>query len=414
MNHRSFRLPRWWAVFLLLLIAATYRLWTPQNLVPPVPLVRLPDPLPAFFTWCPVFFLVSALLAVACFPSRLRFCWWIVAASLAAAFLLDQHRLQPWAYQSAIYATVFASVPDAVRSRRLLLPLAISVYLYSGLGKLDYQFAHSVGQDLINTATRPLGGLPEAMGSTTRAKIALLLPATELLIGFGLIFRRLRRPAGVLVIAMHVTLVVLLGPWGMNHSHGVLLWNLLLIVQAWMLFVRPVDGSSDVDAKPTEDQRLQRQEHPRRRNLFCLPAMALIAIALVAPLFERSGYWDHWLSWALYSPHSSRVDVEIHRSATDLLDRSIVPFLEPDRDEDGWHKLSLSRWSLQTLGVPVYPQARYQLGLVCEVASRYQLGDAVRGRIGGVSDRWSGRRSVRFAIGRDELKEAKDEFWLGD
>jgi hypothetical protein len=357
--------------------------------------------------WLSVVSLVGSLVGCA-LGSNPRL-WWIVAVSLAASFVLDQHRLQPWAYQSMIYATLFASLPWPV-ARRWMMPLAISVYVYSGLGKLDFQFAHSVGQELIAVATRPCGGLPENLSQEMRAALALILPAGECLTGLCLIPRRVRPVAGSLLIAMHGVLIASLGPWGLNHSWGVLIWNSLLIVQAWFLFVRPSENSG-VREPPTS--RSAERRPANRLAVGRLLSRGLVAVVIVAPLWERSGYWDHWLSWALYAPHSSRVDVDIHRSAFERLDRSLRNALEADDDQDGWQRLSLSRWSLESLGVPIYPQARYQLGLTREIARRHQLGDAVRVKIRGPSDRWSGERSAEWALGQKELDRASRQFWLG-
>ena len=91
----------------------------------------------------------------------------------------------------------------------------------------------------------------------------------------------------------------------------------------------------------------------------------------------------------------------------------MVGALEADDDGDGWRRLSLSRWSLDCVGVPIYPQARYQLGLTSEIARRHQLGDAVRVKIRGTSDRWTGERTAEWAIGQKELDRASERFWLG-
>ena len=370
-------------------------------------MISIPEQWSVVIQWLSVVSLVVSL--VCCALGRDPRLWWIVAASLAVSFVLDQHRLQPWAYQSMIYATLFASLPWPV-ARRWMMPLAISVYVYSGLGKLDFQFAHSVGQEMIAVATRPFGGLPKNLSQEMRAALALILPAGECLTGLCLVPRRLRPVAGSLLIAMHGVLIALLGPWGLNHSWGVLIWNSLLIVQAWFLFVRPTEP-------------LGASEPPKSRSAECRPAnrlavggwlaRGLVAIVIVAPLLERSGYWDHWLSWALYAPHSSRVDVDIHQSALEPLDNALRNALLADDDQDGWRRLSLSRWSLESLGVPIYPQARYQLGLTRAIARRYQLGDAVRVKIRGPSDRWTGERSVEWALGQQELNRASRQFWLG-
>jgi hypothetical protein len=412
---------------------------------------RVPESWSMVIEGVSIVLLVGSL--VVCALGGNRRCWWIVAAALTTSIVLDQHRLQPWAYQSMIYATLFASLPWPA-ARRWMMPLAISVYVYSGLGKLDYQFAHSVGQEMIAAATRPFGGLPENLSQQMRASLALILPAGECLAGLCLILKRLRPIAGSLLIAMHAVLIGLLGPWGLNHSWGVLIWNALLIVQAWFLFVRPGDVPS---ASAAQTPGSGEQEHTNRRasgelagtapqvvlpaglaaavagsakiqhrrvgesevwrlrlqNAGQCLARGLVIIALVAPLVERAGYWDHWLSWALYAPHSSRVDVDIHRSAQASLSESLRCALQADDDGDGWQRLSLSAWSLKSLAVPIYPQARYQLGLTCEIAERYQLGAAVRAKIRGPADRWSGERSVEWVLGQSELRHASESYWLG-
>ena len=209
-------------------------------------------------------------------------------------FVLDQHRLQPWAYQSMIYATLFASLPWPI-ARRWMTLLAISVYVYSGLGKLDYQFAHTVGQELIGVAARPFGGLPESISGQMRSVVALALPAAECLTGLCLIPRRLRPIAGSMLIAMHGVLIGLLGPWGLNHSWGVLIWNSLLIVQAWFLFIRPANDPR-ASGPTTESERATASEPatanfparggPNRLSAGGLLSRGIVLIALVAPLVE--------------------------------------------------------------------------------------------------------------------------------
>ena len=74
----------------------------------------------------------------------------------------------------------------------------------------------------------------------------------------------------------------------------------------------------------------------------------VVLVALIAPLFERSGYWDHWPSWSLYSPHASRVEVEIDRSAIGRLDPAMRAFVEENRGGDGWQRLAIGDWSLRS------------------------------------------------------------------
>ncbi|EMI17230.1 putative membrane protein [Rhodopirellula maiorica SM1] len=320
--------------------------------------------------------------------------------------MLNQHRLQPWAYQSAIYAIVFAAM-DRETARRWLVPLAASVYLYSGLGKLDYQFAHTVGQNFLSAVDLPvIGNLADRFEHNTLAIIALLLPLSEALIAIGLLFHRTRRVAAVCVILLHLSLVVMLGPWNLDHSNGVLFWNVLLIIQAWFLFLKPIAEPCKTSPPQSEAKYAAVTESIGKRL-----AAAIVILAIVMPATERWGYWDHWTSWALYSPHSSRVEVQIHRSAMDQLPATIHPFLQDD-NSDGWHHLQMNLWSLDRLNVPIYPQARFQLAVASRIAHLYDLSDSVRVIVKGVADRRSGVRNEQRAIGRKEIDAELRHYWI--
>ena len=133
---------------------------------------------------------------------------------------------------------------------------------------------------------------------------------------------------------------------------------------------------------------------------------------LIAPSLERIGYWDHWTSWSLYSPHTSRARIEIHQSGFEKLDESILESLSPDHDGDQWYELDLSLWSLSERGVPIYPQARYQLEIAAYISARYDFFDELRVKLQGISDRRTGRRDEKRYFNAKEIQSARTLFWL--
>jgi len=399
--------PRVWAAGFLVLVAVSWPLWWrvggDGTLLPRVRWIPLPDA-PAAIASLEAALLGVVLVAsaVAVWMPQRRIAWLGIAVCLAFLILLDQHRLQPWAYQTWLYSLLFFTRPWH-SARRSLMAIAISVYLFSAAGKFDFQFAHTVGRDLFQALAQPLGGVGDARAS----RLALLLPAGELVTALLLILPPTRRAGGVLAIAMHVTLFLLLGPWALNHSLGVLTWNALLATQAWLLFVRKPNAERREPANgdaPSENDR---------GTLLRWPVNGVVLVALLAPLAERRGYWDHWTSWALYSPHNSRVDLEVHRSAVERLPEAYRDYLRGDGDVDAWRELDVERLSLDTRRVPLYPQARYQTQLALSIADEYQLDRAVRAIVKGTSDRWTGTRDEQFAIGRDALQETDKHYWLG-
>lgn len=321
-----------------------------------------------------------------------------VSLALACLFLTNQHRLQPWAYQGWLYGILFACLPAAT-AKRFLIALTISIYAYSALGKFDQQFLHTVGPDLV---TALLPWLDRGVESTDEllSIAAAALPTAELGLAICLAIPHTRRFAGVAAIAMHGLLLIALGPLGLGHSHAVLAWNVFLAAQAWLVFVKP---------PPVEPPQ---QSVGSWQPAAGMAARLIVLAALGLPLLERTGYWDHWLSWSLYSPHTSRVDVQLHRTATAALPQSAAEFLRPSSEQDGWYDLALDRWSLAQLAVPVYPQARFQLGVAQDLSRTLASPDAIRIKIRGVANRRTGQRSELWLIGRRQIEAQANRYWL--
>ena len=222
------RLRRALGLFGLLLVAATWRLWTPQHVYPQVPLVRGLDGLGPWFEWFAAATMLAGLGGAMLAPRRLA-----PAALLAFAVgtlllvLVDQHRLQPWAYQFLLLAVVLA-LADAVTAIRLLRLLIVSFYFHSALTKFDYSFLHTLGQQFLNALAGTWGASLDGWSDGARLLAAGAFPGGELLVALGLCCRTTRRVALVAAVLLHVVLLVILGPWGLDHKPGVLVWNVYL------------------------------------------------------------------------------------------------------------------------------------------------------------------------------------------
>lgn len=399
-----------------MLVLSTYPLWfVPPSSQMSLAVSLIPSIIPmsdGALLLPSVTLLIGLSIAItACNNKQVRLGWMMVAGSLLTSFLIDQHRLQPWAYQSLFYALIFCTM-NSVSGRKWIMLLAASVYVYSAAGKFDFQFQHTVGQDLLGVLANFLGGLPFNLDANTATRITLLFPTVELLAGLGLYLPKTRRLSVVVLVLMHISLLILLGPWGLNHSRGVLIWNLMLIAQAYLLFwVRPAAQPTVTESKNADHAMLPHSDDPMRSGT-TLFVKLVILLAILCPLLERSGYWDHWTSWSLYSPHTSRAEIELHRSVCGELDSELTAFLEEDEDRDGWQRLSLESMSLGSRFVPIYPQARYQLAVANQICSSNGLDSEVRVKLKGVADRWTGKRSESHLIGKQQIQEACEDFWL--
>lgn len=391
------------------LIGVSWRLWWTPSAFPAVPLIRGFDPPAAIDAG-----LASALVAVLILALLGRSERWrrrslLIAFALGALLvILNQHRLQAWFYQAGVIVVLGVTLPPR-QALVALRWLTISIYFYSAIGKFDAQFLQTVGQDFVETAAGMIGltskNLPDAM----RVGMALVFPAVELAVAGGLAVPRLRRFASAGAIVMHASVLLLLSPLGMDHRPGVWLWNLAMGIQGVLLFwgwgaAQPADFAK----QPTDPATAS--GHGRRFG----PLRAgwiVLGLVVALPLLERTGHWDHWPSWALYSPHSSRVSMAVHASAVQRLPARVQEHLRP-AGPLGWQELQLDAWSLDALGVPIYPQARFQLAVATQLRRAANLERDSRIELRGVANRWTGRRTVRELRGAAEVGRAADAFWL--
>ena len=155
-----------------------------------------------------------------------------------------------------------------------------------------------------------------------------------------------------------------------------------------------------------------------------LNASGLAVVVMTAPLLERFGYWDHWPSWALYAPHSSRVELYVARPllaklpeelqelvAGELLAQKRVDLKQADESTALWIRVPLAQWSLHALQTPVYPQSRFELGVARDLAQRVDSRFGIQVILLGTADRFSGQRSSWEFTGTLEIDQAALRFF---
>ncbi len=315
---------------------------------------------------------------------------------------IDQHRLQPWAWQFVIVSLVLATAQPST-ARTVWRWLVIGIYAWSAWSKIDYGFCVHHGPFLLDGICKAIGF---AEGTRTwpanvRYVVAAAIPLFELLVAVGLCGRRTRRFAVCGAAAMHAGLLLSLGPWGHNHQPGVLVWNLFFLVQNWMLFWRHRTGSSVAEVPTTLAAT--------RGNRF---AKAVVIAALIWPLFEPLGGCDHWPSWAVYAAKLERVTVYLSESEFSQWPKDRQAYLGQQTVFDEWYPLRLDRWSLDALHAPIYPQDRFQVGVALALVRELGL-NQIRIVIEGPANRFTGQRGVHEYVGRESVEKLADSYRLG-
>lgn len=411
----------------LLLMGATFRLWFPQlssqDAFPLVPLFAWLCELPPWIDWLVAAGLCLAWLSVAAgFRIKLALGAVLVLGLLSIA--LNQHRLQPWHYQFLLFAWILSAVPSGFRLRWMRW-LVVSIYFYSALSKFDFEFLHTVGQQLVAGGLR-LIQVQQLLSPKQQFVIAWALPTFELLIAMGLLIPRARRYAALAACAMHAGLLLTLGPLGLDHSAGVLLWNVHFIVSCLLLFVvasppeteqteeatGKVASQPSLVAEPATGTSGRDSDASNPKSFAAWLAVLPLLAALLLPVVERWGGWDHWLSWALYAPHSSRVEVQVAATSLARLPTRLRDMLAEQANESLWVRLPLAEWSLQELGVPIYPQARFQAGVARFLGDKLDSEFEIRATILSPAARRDGRRTRKTFQGKLQLQKMTQEFWF--
>lgn len=251
--------------------------------------------------------------------------------------LLDVARWQPWEYQYLfIIFILLISRNQPGRFTHAVSFIIVSVYIFSGLHKLNGGFLHTIWDNMI------LRGFFGLSGKTiTGCKLhyaGLLLPAIETGVGLALLFFRNKKLPAILLIAMHILLLVFLGPFGINYNPIVWPWNVAMILLLYLLFIKKVS------LFPTS----------------LLPKQNILILLFwgILPIFSFFGLWENNFSSALYSGKTKNLVICFE----DQDDAAKFPSgLKLDKYNicKGGELLHLQKWAYNELGLPPYPEAWY-------------------------------------------------------
>ena len=274
----------------------------------------------------------------------------LIPLGLLVAF--DQSRLQPWVYQYSLLLGVLAlhdwrTKDVAVSNRTLsLLQLTVAaVYFWSGLQKLNFTFFHEILPALLDPLLIALPWLPQPASG-----VGIFVALTEILIGCGLLYPRTRDLFVWLAVTMHGIALALLIARGYNSV--VWIWNCALMLVVIILFRR-----SDIYF-----WRPSRISEGLKGKL----AIAVTLSAALLPLLSFLGWWDMYLSGALYSGNTAVGVVKVDREVSAQLPATAKEQLF-SVETTGEEMLPLVEWSMADLNVPVYPEVRVYQEVTSEI-----------------------------------------------
>ncbi len=319
---------------------------------------------------------IGIVLALAAAVFRLRpvLSARMAVALTAALVVCDQSRLQPWVYQYCAMLAVLSFArreePAGPGNAALTLTtcrfIVVALYFWSAIQKANVTFLTWSWKEFVN----PVSALGPPAVASLIMQLGALVPLVELLVAIGLLTARFRRPAIYAAIAVHVCVLSLLVISGENSV--VWPWNAAMAILTVLLF-----GKSDVTAVALV------------RNAGFAPHRVIAPLFGVMPLLGLFGYWDAYLSAALYSGNVRQAVVYV---TPDVAER-----LPPVIRRNTWREsvpmfIDLNRWSYDELNVPAYPADRVFKRIGGEVCRTYVHSGAGSLRILDRPDWRTGRR----------------------
>ena len=336
-----------------ILVFVTFRIWVGTGNFPTIPMLGKLAEVPLWVDWILLALLAGTSTAIF-FSKRQTAATLVSAGVLVALIILNQHRLQPWAYLTLIQLFVLGSRNDRL-SIALMRAVIVSIYVFSAISKFDFAFFEHQGLRFTDTLLGFVGGNPHLMAPRDKSFFIWAIPIGELVVGLGLGWRGTRRFAVGLSLVLHAILIVVLGPLGLNHHSGVLIWNSLFAAQVLVLFgwQTPID-----------------QDDQQPSSIANYLAIVVATVACLLPIGELFGYVDHWPAWSLYSDRTEKVELFIDAEEAHKLPPELLKHLGPPLPLQTWRKFYLEQYSLAATRAPIYPEDRFQTGVANAVIRR--------------------------------------------
>jgi hypothetical protein len=201
------------------------------------------------------------------------------------------------------------------------------IYFWSGIQKFNAAFFLEVFPWFTHHLWSPFG----EVGQTVFGTFGIVVPFLEAGLAIGLFTRRFRTISIFGTFAMLLVVLTSIGPFGHAWNAAVWPWNIAIFLSIVAVFY----GNTD-----TFRAFVLRQRHQ-------YVSVLVFFIFWLMPLGNLIGLTDHYLSWSLYS---GRVP-----TATIVANEAFLQTLSP---ENNGNELPFERWTLATMNVAPYPEAR--------------------------------------------------------
>ena len=245
--------------------------------------------------------------------------------------LADQNRWQPWQYQFLFMLGAWLFIKEEKQQLWGWQLIMIGTYFFSGLWKLNTAFILDVW---IGFILKGWLGINEVASWVYRLGYAL--PLVEIFSAIGLCFSRSRRLSVGLLAGMHLLILGMLGPWGMNVNYVLWPWNVAMLLLVSALFYKPAF------------QWIK----PREWKIY---AWLILVCWLLLPWLYKADLWDRYLSSVLFNEGASIMYICTQNAAAL---EELKPFVRKNSLLPCNKAISVYHWGGSVLNSIPYPQKR--------------------------------------------------------
>lgn len=325
----------------LVLMLYAPKLWLSTKIFPVIPMfdwIPIPTGSLEYVFWGILF--ASQLIYI--FYNK-RWLGWLALLTYVYLAMVDQNRLQPYFYQSALTLLAIVIFPNKRDSKKVLYTVILiffATYFWSGVQKLNEAFyiqwlgALNKHFSCVETAENALICLPQwFLEAFTYA-----VPWLEASMGVLLLFNYTRKFAIGFILGMHAIIVFLL--FYLGYGYNVVPWNIQNMISVVALFygletLKPLDFFV---AK------------------FDIQRALLIFLVMALPLANNlAGYYDNLLSFHFFTADLHYYNVYLHEDLKDKLPDNAKKFY---REWEGETYINMNEWAQYDNKVLFYPEER--------------------------------------------------------
>jgi hypothetical protein len=319
----------------------SFNLWHADRLFPVVPPFEFLENVPNIIHLALFYLALAGIALVGIFPKQKVILGITIAVELVSC-LLDQSRWQPWEYQFLLtYSFFFFYHKKPKQFLTYFSFLLIVIYFQSGLHKLCGAFLYSVWEQMV--LIKFFGFETHQVRNIFVHYAGLLLGIIEFALALGCLLAKNKKLYVLLLLGMHLFVLVLLSPTGINYNSIIWPWNIAMILFVLITFYNT----------------------PTRivfKDLTAGYSKVYFVLLGVLPFFSFLDLFDNYLSFNLYSGSTKYFNICVDESK---ISPAYHPYLSENRKMCKDVKtISGNDWALEEMNVVIYPEERFYKGII--------------------------------------------------